>query len=259
MLGWIPDRPKRNNEKQDWNADDLLSLDVLESSASNRSFIVSVLDQGNMNTCVANAVFQQIRADHKRQGITNPKLGSRLWGYYLSRAQHSAVHLDEGTYLRTLFTAIDKLGYPPEDSWPYLHDKVNGEYRWSIMPATDAFMSAHDQRTPVRYYRIYQSGYKRITAIKRAISEGRTVSFGALITNKFIRGDFDIAVPPEDKDAIAGGHAMLVVGYDSRSFDIVNSWGTDWKDGGYCKFSYDYIVSSYCRDFWVVENSPVLK
>jgi len=42
-----------------------------------------------------------------------------------------------------------------------------------------------------------------------------------------------------------GGHAMLIVGYDERrqAFRILNSWGTDWADGGYGWVSYKTLRS----------------
>ncbi len=39
-----------------------------------------------------------------------------------------------------------------------------------------------------------------------------------------------------------GGHAMVVVGYDDakRAFKLMNSWGTQWADGGYCWVDYEH-------------------
>ncbi|WP_298517132.1 C1 family peptidase [uncultured Kordia sp.] len=37
-----------------------------------------------------------------------------------------------------------------------------------------------------------------------------------------------------------GGHVVTIVGYDSEGFIIKNSWGKDWRYGGYERISYDY-------------------
>ena len=39
-----------------------------------------------------------------------------------------------------------------------------------------------------------------------------------------------------------GGHAMIVVGYDDdkRAFRIMNSWGQNWCDGGFCWVDYNF-------------------
>ena len=37
------------------------------------------------------------------------------------------------------------------------------------------------------------------------------------------------------------GHAMVVVGYNhfNKEFELMNSWGPDWGDGGFIKVKYD--------------------
>lgn len=37
-----------------------------------------------------------------------------------------------------------------------------------------------------------------------------------------------------------GGHAVAIVGYDSEGFIIKNSYGTQWRVGGYERISYDF-------------------
>jgi hypothetical protein len=45
---------------------------------------------------------------------------------------------------------------------------------------------------------------------------------------------------PRDGADAYGGHAVLLVGYDSRGFIAKNSWGTQWGDQGYFRVSWDY-------------------
>jgi hypothetical protein len=45
-----------------------------------------------------------------------------------------------------------------------------------------------------------------------------------------------------------GSHAMVIVGYDSKSFIVRNSWGKDWGNGGYTNLDfndYKYIKFAY--------------
>ena len=60
---------------------------------------------------------------------------------------------------------------------------------------------------------------------------------------------------PEDgaivrNDAIIGGHAFAIVGYDRRGFWIQNSWGTAWGRGGFAHLSYDDWLTNG-NDAWV--------
>ena len=38
---------------------------------------------------------------------------------------------------------------------------------------------------------------------------------------------------------LLGYHCLLITGYDEKSFELRNSWGTSWGDKGYTKISFD--------------------
>ncbi|NRB62807.1 MAG: hypothetical protein HRU40_07240, partial [Saprospiraceae bacterium] len=61
----------------------------------------------------------------------------------------------------------------------------------------------------------------------------------------------------------AGGHAMVVIGYDHRrgAFKLMNSWGTEWGQQGFiwikyqvmakfCKYAYIFQVDKELDEFW---------
>ncbi|UMY66827.1 MULTISPECIES: C1 family peptidase [unclassified Flavobacterium] len=54
-----------------------------------------------------------------------------------------------------------------------------------------------------------------------------------------------------DSTQLVGSHAMLVVGYDDdlAAFKVVNSWGTDWGNEGYCWVSYDFFRQASDPDY----------
>ena len=68
-----------------------------------------------------------------------------------------------------------------------------------------------------------------------------------------------------------GGHALCIVGYDDSkfggAFEVMNSWGKDWGDGGYfwvkysdihtIDYAYSLIPGNYnCDENLVIENTP---
>lgn len=252
-LGWLPDPFKRPDEAPDFDAEALLGATVPPLAYSNRGLVLDILDQGALNSCVANAGFQAVRASHVRQGVREPKLGSRLFGYYCSRAYHHATARDGGTHLRTFFQALNKFGLCAEDVWPYKDLSRN----FKRMPPTKAFMAAFDQRSPTTYRRIYDEDAERVVAIKRALAAGFLVVFGTDVSQAFLKlqGATEPLDPPIG-EPMAGGHAMCITGYDGDAFEIVNSWGSAWADGGFCRFSADYLAWSNTRDIWIVEHSP---
>lgn len=259
-LGWMPDPPKGAGEKPDWDASAILGASPPPPSATCRPLILSVLDQGAWPTCVSHAFMQAVRACHAAQGVDAPKLGSRLWAHFMSRAEHGEQDTLGGTFYRTMFHAVDKLGFPPEAAWPYSAELLAGKPRWSVVPATNAFRLAFDQRQPLAYRRVQEVGEARLTAVRRAISQGRVVLFGALVTEDFCANRIrSLVLPPGKGDAIAGGHAMVAAEYDEEGFGVVNSWGVGWGDEGWCRFSPQYMTDPVANDFWVVEHFPAFK
>jgi C1A family cysteine protease len=238
---------------RDHSAHDKLGAGPVPPAASARQYIVDVLDQGNASSCVANAILQAVRADHVRQGATAPALGSRLFGYYLSRAYHNETHVDGGTFLRTFFASLVKFGFCPETAWPYELDVLNK------MPPADSFRLAFDQKTPTSYSRIMSHGAERILAIKRAIAAGHVVCFGTDIATDFFGDKGEVPIDPPTGMQIAGGHAMAVVSYNGDVFEICNSWGTGWGADGFCYFTADYLAWDGTWDLWICESAPPME
>jgi C1A family cysteine protease len=78
---------------------------------------------------------------------------------------------------------------------------------------------------------------------------------------KSITNGADIPYPRQG-DQVAGGHAVMAVGYDDNhrtaggedepSLIIRNSWGTGWGDAGYGYLPYRYVLEGLAQDFWAV-------
>ena len=264
-FGWIKDAPDTRDKSFSARLAALRPLG-LPTSASLRSFVAAVLDQGGLGSCVANAGPQAIRMSHVRQlSASKPvaqarlasMLPSRLWGYYLARTYDHETAIDGGTTLRNFFKAVAEWGFPPEELWPYSDDQGK-DAPFKKMPRKAAWRAAKDQEGSVAYHRIYEMGSSRIDAVKQAISQGFPVTFGIEVTEAFAENQFDPKAPldaPGLGDPVAGGHAMTIVGYSPSGFDIVNSWGTGWGDNGYFLASNDFLLA--CEDLWAVETAPL--
>jgi C1A family cysteine protease len=251
MLGWLPDRPKAPGEPPDHDALPLLAAVAVPPAFSNRRLVADVLNQGQLGSCVANAVMQAVRASHVKQGVMAAQLGSRLYGYWCSRAFEHATARDGGTYLRDFFRGLNKFGFCPESKWPY------DVSRFADMPPAAAFRAAFDQHSPTSYKAITTGSYQRLPVIKAAVAAGYLVCFGTLVSEAFVREPLPSApLPPPEGLPIAGGHAMCVVGYDGDTFDVVNSWGPYWGEVGYCRFSGDYMAWGQTQDLWIVATAP---
>jgi len=253
-LGYRRDPRKRPGETPDRDATVKLKAAPVPADSDNGRLIVDILDQGNLGSCVANGGFQAVRGSQVKQGVQNPVLGSRLFGYWFARAYDHETDEDSGTFIRNFFGAINKFGFPPETVWPYSDD----DHTFTIMPSMAAVDAAYDQRSPTEYLRIYSTGQARIDDIKRALGAGYLVVFGTSVSVDFT------SVPPGDTPInppvglqIAGGHCMVIVDHKSDDFRICNSWSKDWNQGGFCHFSADYLAWDQTDDLWIVETAPL--
>lgn len=108
---------------------------------------------------------------------------------------------------------------------------------------------------------------------RRALANGNPVVFGMAVGDSFLdhRGsdnwrpsnteigylrDLDAALDRGD----LGGHAMTIVGYDDTrqggSFEVVNSWGTDWGNNGFAWISYEDYNSFVFEGYEVLPLDP---
>lgn len=254
-LGWVEDEDKQPGQAPDWDVGGLLSgIDIAPEAGSLNRYVLSVLNQGSIGSCVANAGFQAIRMKQYAQGLRMP-LGARLWGYYLARAFHGMQDWDTGTQIRSFFRAMNKFGFMAEADYTYKYNVAD----YAQAPQPMDFMRAFDQRAPTHYYRIFDEGHDRLRLIKMAIAEGHPVVFGTKITREFVKSPPKGPIaPPKPGDEIVGGHAMVIVGYDSDGFLILNSWGPNWGSGGFATLAPEYITWERTKSLWVVAKAPEL-
>ena len=171
---------------------------------------------------------------------------SRLFIYYNARAATGTTDKDEGTFVRDAMASLASLGVCPESEWPYDTSKVFDR------PSLRCYKDSYAHRID-KFYKIFSTGNDRNTEIENALKMRCPVVFGANVYKQIMDSTGRIEMPAGDT---LGGHAMVIVGFDSstRDFIIRNSWGPSWGDKGYALVNYDYLDAAGADDFWV----PVL-
>lgn len=177
---------------------------------------------------------------------------------------------DSGADLRTSLKALQTIGVPPEEYWPYETSLFDTE------PSSFVYGLAKPQ-TELRYFRL-DTGNTDVRNLDSYNTDGRDPdNTGGGIWNtlrSFLAAGFPVAfgfsVPSSlssdaeipyrgELDAVRGGQAAVAVGYKLDYFGrrrhalrIRSSWGTKWGDQGFGWLPTAYLSAHLARDFWTV-------
>lgn len=193
--------------------------------------------------CTGAAVAEGLLTAYLYRGEQCPVL-SALHNYFLGRSVWGGEKRDEGSYLRTAMKALMRFGIASEKAWPESIFRVQRSPSWGAM--RDGF----DRRGLRRYYRIPSGD---VQGVRRALAAGHPVVAGWRIDEAFTKpdGPFDVDVIT---GPIIGGHAMLIDGYDALDlFDLLNSWGPDWRDQGRVRVTAAFVARAF--DLWALDCS----
>lgn len=216
-----------------------------------RPFCSPIEDQGNLGSCTGQAIASAIELLNKRNG--RYKDISRLFIYYYERLMLGTVNYDSGAYIRDGIKTTFKYGASLESYWPYDIRKYKQE------PVTEAKSDAM-KRKVTRYERVAD-----FNGCIDALSNGYPVVVGFNVYQSFLAMNVArtgrMIYPNTRREALLGGHAVLLVGYNknNNTFIARNSWGTGWGDKGYFYMPFKVIQDSRMSgDFWIIKsvNNP---
>jgi len=240
----------KRDETRDYNQNDpLLSLPINQNrfktinNVDLRAMCPPIYDQGQLNSCVANAAAFCIQYDQIKYQMSHQFTPSRLFIYYNIRVLEGTVPYDNGAYIRDALVTVGQKGACPETLWPY---NIN---QFASKPSSVAYVSGYAHLTTY---------YARLTLdlnqMKQCLITGYPFIFGMIVYESFGNVGSNGLVPiPTQGESILGGHAMVCVGFDdiTQRFTICNSWGTNWGDHGVCYIPYTYMCNStYVWDLW---------
>ncbi len=99
----------------------------------------------------------------------------------------------------------------------------------------------------VRLWNVSYSTEERILALKKSLTEGNPVVVG-LKAPPSIYDAKEFWRPTENPTQEWGGHAICVIGFDDKkgqrgAFEVMNSWGTGWGNGGFTWIEYDTFIN----------------
>ena len=102
----------------------------------------------------------------------------------------------------------------------------------------------------------------KIRSVKKALSEDNPVCISFQCYDSFQAVMTDLW--NGNADDFLGGHSICVIGYDDNkyggAFEIINSWGVDWANGGYCWIRYSDFCNytNYAMQMIVKKPQPIV-
>jgi len=241
--GWKPDIPDFRDFKF---CASLKTLENLPSLVDLRNPQIPIFDQGNLGSCVANAVSTAHLFGQIKQQI-NYFVPSRLFIYYNTRKIEGTVYHDAGAYIRNAIKSIAKDGACSERLWPYLIHKFN------MVPTASCYSDGLNHQA-IEYRRVSQS----LEQLKGCLSEGYPFVFGFAVYSSFISKSVQksgIVQMPRAKESLLGGHACVCMGYKeaTKRFLVQNSWGRSFGMRGFFTMPYEYLTNeNLSADFWTI-------
>lgn len=215
------------------------------STVDLRKYCTSVENQGNLGSCTGQAIASAIELLNKRNNKVTDI--SRLFIYYFERMLLGTINYDSGAYIRDGIKSVNKYGAPLERLWPYLINKFRQK------PNSNALNDAL-RRKVTRYERVADHA-----GCIDALNNGYPVVIGFDVYPSFLKINKTgmMVYPDKKKERCIGGHAVLLVGYDSTAqhYIVRNSWGTSWGDNGYFYMPFRVIQdSTMSADFWIIKS-----
>lgn len=245
-FGWRPSLPDPRDIRADTS-----EIEILPEVDPRHDYMPPIYDQGQLNSCTANAIAAAIDADRLAdgQGAMTP---SRIAIYWFERfLEGQPATVDHGAMGRDGLKAARQFGVLPEADWPYPASPQDPEF-------------AQDPRTCDKWapdHWVLDDQYKSVnrseTDFKRVLSNKQTIAYGFAVFSSFVSEDVahDGIVPAPDPSQIIPneGHEVLAVGYLEaypQHCLCRNSWGTGWGMGGYFLMPWSVLLDpGFSSDF----------
>ena len=212
-------------------------------SASLKSYVPEVGNQGNFGTCVgwSCAYYGRSILYARFHGITDQRDITRYAFSpsftYLHANDPDDQNCSDGAYMNRALESM------VEDGSPFYVDFSIG---CGVEIPEEVRKKAKEN--PIKdYTRLFapsEADEVKIASVKRALVNKNPVVAGFEIGPAFFRAK---EVYQPDGQKATGGHAMCIVGFDDTkyggAFEIVNSWGKQWGNEGYVWYRYSDFVN----------------
>lgn len=242
----------------------------MPSQLSMRDYVPRPGNQGVQQSCVgwATAYAARTLVAARDAQVTSPSAKSQMTlspAFIFNQIQRKGC--DNGSLIADALDLMTERGVATLASFPYRENSC------VAMPDAEILSEAQDYRIK-GFTRLWGSKSRnRHVSARRALAAGHPVVIGMFVPESFIDFDgTDFFASDDERDGmqalyegqrsplILGGHAMTVVGYDDTreggSFEIVNSWGPDWGQGGFFWLNYRDFNHFVTQGYEMIPQDP---
>ncbi|MFB3776604.1 MAG: C1 family peptidase [Bryobacteraceae bacterium] len=231
---------------------------VLPPPSLKPSIKLPVMNQGETSACtgfaLASVVHHLLRQRAAGAAAVPPVSPFMLYSMARRYDEFPGSAEDTGSSLRGAMKGWYKHGVCRQDLWKTIEMPPAAS-----VPHEDWWLDAAN-RPLGAYYRV---DTRSVTDMHVALNEVGILYVSAVCHDGWMkgagaeapRGDY-WTIPQEPVSPEEGGHAFVIVGYDSRGFIIQNSWGTVWGSGGLARLTYEDWIEN-AMDCWVAQLGVV--
>ena len=230
-------------------------FDNLPSSISLQKYAPTPGNQGQTGTCVAwssayhaRTIAESIRSNRTMKSETDKNTFSPTFIYNQIRLENGC---EKGTYLNQALELMKNQGVAKYNDLQFdCNHTVNSADKQHAAP-----YKIKDYKTL-----FLQDGNNKILPVKKSLAEKKPVLIGMLCPESFYYAK-DVWQPKQEEYGKPfGGHAMVTIGYDDNkyggAFLIMNSWGTQWGNGGFIWIKYSDYNEFVKYAFEMIESLP---
>jgi len=201
-------------------------------------------DQGSQSSCVGWAVAYGARSYY--QGLDTAELRqSKVFSpaYIYNQIRGDKKSCEQGSYIDQALNLMKTQGVATLADFSYLQNNC------SRLPDPEVKSTA--RKNVIKDWSYISQG--DLSSIKSELYKGNPVIVAMDVDDSFLslRGS---TIYSNKSRGVRSGHAMVIIGYDDsrRAFHLLNSWGTDWGNGGYGWVEYE-TMRTHGRAYFVMD------
>jgi len=258
-LGWIKDLP----DNRDYIYTIMAGKVIKDASPVDlRPYMPPVRYQGQLGACTAFGATSLVHFARRKQKLQE-WAPAPLFTYYTTRQIENTVSKDAGAMVRDALKSAVVYGVVPESKFPYIISKFATKPLPSIYTEAEKHQALPDYRNVngklvnLGYYRLIDG---KLADMLACLAEGYPFMFGMSVYPAFVSttvAKTGIVPAPGVKERTIGGHCMTCVGWklinNIQYFIVLNSWGVNWGDKGYCYIPFSYMSDpNQTNDLWTI-------